>query len=185
MKRVRSWKTKEKIILYLLSGIGVGLTYNPYIQRKIIKDIPHELEKIEKAYIAKAIRELYSDNLITNKLLKNNIKKIVLTAEGKRRAKLLKLKESSFVRPAGWDRKWRLVIYDIPEKHRKGRDIFRHQLRVIGFYEFQKSVWIYPYDCEDVLDFLIDAYELEEYVNYATVQKIAKEKGILKYFNLK
>lgn len=40
-----------------------------------------------------------------------------------------------------WDGKWRVVIFDIPEKHRKLRKILRNKLREWEFVPWQKSVW--------------------------------------------
>jgi len=43
-----------------------------------------------------------------------------------------------------WDRKWRLVIFDIPETRRKARLRLRRFLREQGFGYLQQSVWISP-----------------------------------------
>ncbi|MDP2632623.1 MAG: hypothetical protein Q8P25_02785 [Candidatus Curtissbacteria bacterium] len=40
-----------------------------------------------------------------------------------------------------WDGFWRLVIFDIPESHRKVRDVLRSKLKSWGFAKWQKSVW--------------------------------------------
>ena len=34
-----------------------------------------------------------------------------------------------------WDRKWRMVAFDIPDSHRKGRNALRYRLKMGGFYE--------------------------------------------------
>ncbi len=43
-----------------------------------------------------------------------------------------------------WDKKWRLVTFDIPEKERDKRDKLRYQLEELGLKHFQRSVWISP-----------------------------------------
>lgn len=60
-----------------------------------------------------------------------------------------------------WDRKWRIVIFDIPEDKRYIRDRLRIKLKELGFGMIQKSVWIsaYPFE-DDVRDFL-EAKNLE------------------------
>ena len=40
-----------------------------------------------------------------------------------------------------WDGIWRLVIFDIPESHRKVRAVLRNKLKTWGFKFWQKSVW--------------------------------------------
>ena len=50
------------------------------------------------------------------------------------------------VRPK-WDKKWRLVIFDIPKELHAQRVRFSEKLKTMGFFTLQKSVFIYPYDC--------------------------------------
>lgn len=40
-----------------------------------------------------------------------------------------------------WDGCWRIVIFDIPERQRVVRDLFRRNLKNWGFKQVQKSVW--------------------------------------------
>lgn len=40
-----------------------------------------------------------------------------------------------------WDGKWRIVIFDIPETHRKSRGLLRSRLKLWQFEPWQKSVW--------------------------------------------
>lgn len=41
-----------------------------------------------------------------------------------------------------WDKKWRIVIYDIPEDKRRIRDLFRRRLKEWDFKNWQQSIWI-------------------------------------------
>ena len=56
--------------------------------------------------------------------------------------------------PVRWDGKWRLVMFDVPEKRKKVRDTLRMLLRSAGFVFFQDSVWIQPYPCDDLVTLL-------------------------------
>ena len=54
-----------------------------------------------------------------------------------------------------WDGKWRVVIFDIPEKERRTRDFLRAKLKELGFGAWQKSIFISPYDwAEDIKELL-------------------------------
>jgi hypothetical protein len=54
-----------------------------------------------------------------------------------------------------WDRLWRVLLYDIPEKHRASRNRMRQLIRQFGCYQLQKNVWVYPYhDMQELLDYL-------------------------------
>ncbi len=43
-----------------------------------------------------------------------------------------------------WDRHWRLISFDIPQKRRNERDKIRRLLYKLGFRGLQRSVWITP-----------------------------------------
>lgn len=63
-----------------------------------------------------------------------------------------------------WDRKWRLVIFDIEEANKKRREYFRKSLKEIGFGMLQKSVWISPHNFFDQVKNLIINFNLEKEV---------------------
>lgn len=45
-----------------------------------------------------------------------------------------------------WDRKWRIVMFDVEEINKKVRDRLRRKLRELGFGMLQRSVFISPHD---------------------------------------
>ncbi len=47
-----------------------------------------------------------------------------------------------------WDHRWRVVIFDVPEKRGDIRLYLRSFLKTLGFGKVQKSVWISPHDFE-------------------------------------
>lgn len=56
--------------------------------------------------------------------------------------------------PVRWDGKWRLIMFDVPEKRKKVRDTLRLLLRNAGFVHFQDSAWIQPYPCDELVTLL-------------------------------
>ena len=111
-------------------------------------------------------------------------KKLYLTPKGRITIikNILKQKKKKKIK---WDRKWRLIIFDIPEASRKDRDFLRKELAWIGFKELQKSVWIFPYDFEKELKTLLNLWEIEFQgdIRFLTVEKM-NDKDLKKYFNL-
>lgn len=83
-----------------------------------------------------------------------------------------------------WDNKWRIVIFDIPEKKRIMRNKFRDKLILIGYRQLQESVWICPYNTADVVEELIILYDAEEYIHYLLVEEIDNRDVLTKLFNL-
>ena len=67
-----------------------------------------------------------------------------LTEAGEREASKIKLK-LRMAKPKRWDGKWRIIIFDVPEKLRGKRDLLRKELNNFGFTQLQRSVWAYPY----------------------------------------
>ena len=63
-----------------------------------------------------------------------------------------------------WDKKWRLVLYDIAEISRPKRDILRGKLRELKFGMFQRSVWITPFDFAKDFQEFVEAKKLEDCV---------------------
>ena len=80
-----------------------------------------------------------------------------LTKHGRRRAlELLLRSQPRHVKP--WDGKWRVVVFDVPERRRAARDFLRRQLKLLGFRQLHKSVWVSPYDLSSTFrEFLREA----------------------------
>ena len=83
-----------------------------------------------------------------------------------------------------WDRRFRIVMFDIPERRRSIRIQLRRTMRETGFLRLQDSVWVYPYDCEDFVALLKSDLHLGKDVLYAVVEKIENDAWIRKHFIL-
>lgn len=88
-------------------------------------------------------------------------------------------------KPKRWDRRWRAVIFDIPERRRKTRDSLRSMMQRLNFYRLQDSVWVYPYECEDLMALLKADLKLGSSVIYMIVEKIENDRHLLQHFDLK
>jgi len=63
------------------------------------------------------------------------------------------------------DGKFRILVFDIPEKYRYKRDIFRRHIKLLGFQQHQQSVWVSQYDCEKWMQKIINYHEVDNYVS--------------------
>ncbi len=121
-------------------------------------------------------------------LQKNKIDKEILyklTPQGIKLLKKILIEKKLKKKCKRWDKKWRILVFDIPENKRIFRDNMRKILKEIGFYRLQKSVWIYPYDVIDCIYALIPTAKEAKWFNYITAESINREDEIKKYFNLK
>jgi len=85
---------------------------------------------------------------------------ISLTEEGKKKAKKYQIDDLKIKAPSQWDKKWRLIIFDIPNNQGIKREAFRGKLKELGFFPLQKSVWVYPYECDKEIKMLRDFFGL-------------------------
>jgi len=87
-------------------------------------------------------------------------------------------------RPRKWDRRYRLVMFDVPEKRKRTRDLLRREMREVGFLRVQDSAWLYPYDCEEFVALLKADLHIGKDVLYAVVEEIDNDTWIRKHFDL-
>ncbi len=182
-KRIYSpWK--KKLLLFLLGGFVAGATKSPFKIGKFWKSIPKELEKIDRYYLKALINEFKYDRLVDAVDVSDDETRIVLTEKGKLRALQFKIDDMIVKEPKTWNGTWHLVIFDIPEARRNARDALRRKLKELGFYEIQKSVFIYPFECENEIDFIAEIFQIRSHVRYARISTITNEPELKKHFNL-
>lgn len=63
-----------------------------------------------------------------------------------------------------WDGKWRVVVFDIPEKRRQARNLLRGSLKRWGFIPWQQSVWATKKNCTKPLREFIKNVGIEDWV---------------------
>jgi DNA-binding transcriptional regulator PaaX len=174
---------KQKILLLLLGGVAFGFTYNSRRQWKIIKEVSRVWKQIDRKKLYNEISNLYKSKFIEKKENSDGSITIKLSEKGKIRALTYHFQEMK-INGGDWDKKWRIVVFDIPEKLRNGRDALREKLRELGFHELQKSVWVFPYECKNEIDFIIEFFDLRKYVRFGILESIDNNLHLRKIFNL-
>ena len=107
-----------------------------------------------------------------------------LTDKGRIKLKSFALETLEIIKPERWDGKWRVIIFDIPEKRRRIRRIIQKKLLEMGFYPFQKSVWAHPFPCEAEVEFLKDFFGVKSCVDILIVPQMPNGKVIYYFRNL-
>jgi len=87
-------------------------------------------------------------------------------------------------RPRRWDGRWRIVIFDIREKRRADRTRVRHLLQGLGFHRLQDSVWVHPYDCEEVIALIKTELRLGADLLYIIADAIDFDRRLREHFDL-
>ena len=121
--------------------------YHPLLERPVKKS---EFSRIIKRLKEQGLVELLSETELS----------LRLTDSGKDRALWSKMRMGD----ERWDGRWRLVIWDIPEKRRLARDLLRFKLKQLGFTQWQKSVWASKVNCTKLLRDFIRKVGIEDWV---------------------
>lgn len=175
---------RQKLLILLLSGISMGLTRSPKQYYKIAKEIPKAFKRIDRHELYRSVHEFKKARVVDYKEKSDGSVEIILTEKGRRKALRYKLDEIKIEKPSRWDKKWRIIIFDIPEKKKRAREALRFKLRELGFKELQKSVFVFPYECKDEINFVIEVFELRPYVKLIRADSITNEDELKLYFDL-
>lgn len=176
--------TQKKVLLLLETGIALGFSRAPSASFRILRSARKEWKAIDSNALSRAIHSLYASRLVEGREYPDGTTTLVLSENGKKRALAFRIDEMEIKKQVIWDKKWRMVIFDIPEKRRKVRDALRGHLRQIGFYELQKSVFVHPYPCADEIEFLVEFHQVRPHVRQLTVHAIDNDLHLRRKFNL-
>jgi hypothetical protein len=111
-------------------------------------------------------------------------KRYQLTSKGESLLRRWRFADFKLFKPKKWDRKWRVIIFDIPEKKKKVREQIRHLFSQAGLRRLQDSVWVYPYDCEDVITLLKTDFGIGKDLLYLIVDELENDKHLREDFGL-
>ncbi|MEK7587033.1 MAG: CRISPR-associated endonuclease Cas2 [Patescibacteria group bacterium] len=139
----------------------------------------------QKYYINRTVKRLVDQGLV---ILQRNTQGILcakLTPKGKEKIEEYRLKDFTIIKPKKWDKKYRVIIFDIKEWKRNIRDRLRRWLEHVGFIKLQNSVWVYPYECQEIIALLKSYFKIGNEILYLTVESIENDKWLKESFELK
>ena len=183
LKKPRSEITKDILLALAVSGVVAVAATSPYFGANLARILSKQKKyKPKKTYDAfYRLRKQGYINIHT----RNRQMYISLTEEGRKRAGIYQINNLEIKRPKRWDRKWRLVLFDIEELQRMKREAFRGILKNLDLKPLQQSVWIYPYECRDEIDLLRSFFGLKQgELRYIITNKIGEDGEWKKEFGL-
>jgi len=175
---------KKKLLLILQAGLAMSLTPSPRTHGYILKELGKEWQKVNRDYLKRIIQEFRYEKLIDWQEKSDGAIRHTLTKLGKQYALEYKIDEMEIKNPTVWDGKWRMVIFDIPERKRKARNALRNKLKELGFRELQKSVFVHPYPCQNEIEFIVEFFNIRPYVRYGEIMNLTNEEDLKLHFNL-
>jgi len=193
MVKMRKFK-KGEITKIILATLGIGallggtvlITPNfPIILGTFIKLI-EEIKgiKLPKLKVKRTLKQLEKRKILN---LETKGNKVYVEVKDLWNTEIIKYSIQSLLelkRKNKWIGKWFLVIFDVPEVQRNKRRYLRDFLKEIGFYQYQQSVYVFPYECEKEVILIKKIIEGGKYLSYIVADKIEYENRLKTYFHL-
>jgi len=182
-------KPKSEIVKDILSWLAMAgvicvAATSPYFILNIIRSFK-KVRKYNKKKVYDVFYNLRRQGCIDIRKRNHQIY-IALTEKGRKKAGRFQIDSLKINKPRKWDKKWRLVIFDISQLQRLKRNAFRGKLKELGFYPLQKSVWVCPYPCKDEIELLREFFGLtKKEIRLITAENIEDDNFLRKVFKLK
>ena len=142
-------------------------------------------ENIKKEKISRTLQALEKRDVIW---MEKKDKEVLVYLKDKGQNKVakysLKLLLDFKLKKKKWNGKWFLVFFDVPESQRVKRDYLRKFLQQMGFFRYQKSVYLFPYECEEEVKLIKKIVEAAKYMKYIIAEKIEDESVAKTFFRL-
>lgn len=105
-----------------------------------------------------------------------------LTKKAMKRLEKIEFNNIAIPTPDIWDRKWRMIMFDVPETDRYAREKLIDKFKELGMQLLQQSVWIHPYPCRDELSNVAIHLGIQEWLTYIETSHIDNEEKLIYRF---
>lgn len=189
--KVPKIENQEKLSIHILKLVGLGLLITTVMLLS-----PTGLYQLIRGYLKYRKFKTYNTKQVQKSLSYLKRKKFIayenkegkmyltLTKLGKKHLTDLEFENIKIQKPSKWDNKWRVLFFDIPENKTAERHVFRKKLIELGFYHFQRSVFISPYPCEKEIRKIIRHLKIEREVCMITGLRFLNDKSLKSKFKL-
>ncbi|MBI5530461.1 MAG: hypothetical protein HY918_03085 [Candidatus Doudnabacteria bacterium] len=177
LKNKKQFSYQAKILLWLFTAFDF-----------LPKPFEHKTAYFKRQFNGKisyyayfsALRRLEEKGLI--KIYKQNGHQFLqLTKAGSLESLFLK---AQIAKKTAWDGKWRMLVFDIPEGAREYRSKIRFLLKVNGFKQVQKSVYINPYPLDGSAVSYLHQSGLDKYIRLFRIDETDSNSEFKKLFGL-
>lgn len=183
-RKPKSEIVKDVLSWFVAGGAIIIAANSPYFLPNVIKRY-EKLKRYPKHKVSDTFYRLRRQSLIDIKMVNRQIY-ISLTPEGRKRAGIFQIDKLKLARPKRWDKKWRLLMFDIPQKRKLSREALRGKLKELGFLPLQKSVWVYPFECRAEMELLQEFFGLSKNeMRLIIAENIGDDSGLRQDFKLK
>jgi len=174
--------TARQILMFLVdfAVVSYSMAHKSPMARKSVNDY-WRWRRFDRARFSSSIYRLKKQKLI-RVYIEGKEKYLELTPKGLARLRKYTIDQIEIERPKVWDRQWRIVIFDIPDRKRVFRDILRRKLERLGFILLQESVFIFPFECKREIDYICDYYLIKPYLKYIVADILEGDQDLIEEF---
>lgn len=158
----------------LLAPNAVGVIGRVYLRHQTKRQREREMQSILRYMKRQELIDIVEDGGTVT---------ITMTVKGELRRSKFQFENMRIAAPDHWDGKWRIVMFDVPEKYRMARRVLSEKLRDTGFRLLQKSAWVHPFDCREQIELIKYCYpEIAPFVILLEVDNIDTHNELVKSF---
>ena len=179
-KQIEGLKTAAQITLGAITVAGVSAisVIAPNLLqalKPLLKKKKHVSENQNHEEVAKVFYYLKRHGLIKLKPVEGDVE-VSLTDLGRSRIKDIGFNHLSITKTREWNGRWWQIAADIPTlTHRTAADLLRRKLKQMKFYPLQRSLWFYPFDPRQEIEFICRHYGVERFVTVMEIYRMDVE----------
>jgi len=173
----------EEILKALAVGTAIILVLSsPTGTRRLLRGL-HKGWNRQSTH--RAIRGLRDKGYIKYQETPDGKLSIILTKLGRHKVCELQLEDLRVIKPKRWDGYWHVIIFDIAEKRKRGRDALRSMLHRLGCFTLQRSIFVHAYPCEEEIELIRDVFNIpKKEILYIRTKDIPLEPRFKKFFDI-
>lgn len=183
-KKPRSEIAKDFLLWLAVAGMVYIAASSPYFVNNLMRSYQRR-KKYPKKKVIDTFHNLRRQGLIEIGE-KNHQIYIQLTEKGRRKAGWMQIDDLEVKQLNKWDGRYRFVLFDIAQLKKIYREALRGKLKELGFYPFQKSVWVHAFDCRAEIELLKDFFGLSDSeIRLIVTSDIGDDEILRKFFKLR
>lgn len=136
----------------------------------------------ERARIKRSVVRLEKGGLIESTGGKKE--SFTLTQKGREKAIRYAIAQMEIASQKTWDKKWRLIMFDVPEGKVQARRAINLALKRLGCAQYQKSVFITPFPCKKEIDLVGECFGVRDNIRIIVASEVEGVESLRKVFKV-